>query len=410
MKFATSLLCGIMALGLTAAHADGLSRGEAADLGFDPDHLNALDEAISTRIVRGEFPGAVIMVARDGQIAHLSALGLRTQSGAPMSEDSIFRIYSMTKPVTSVVAMMLIEEGKLDLLHPISAYLPEYGNMVVMTTDGEEPASRPILVQDLLMHTAGITYGFFGEGAARAAMATANLENGGFSNREVARKIGALPLEHQPGTVWEYGRSTDVLGALIEVVERKPLGEVFQERIFGPLGMSDTGFWADEADERERLAEPNADDQNIGSVTMFDPTQERAFQSAGGGLISTIGDYARFSQMLLNGGELNGARILSPATVDFMMANHLGPRGIKPGKYDIMGPGYSFSLGGAVRTDAGAPVIGSADEFYWGGAAGTYFWLDPEQEMFAIYMMQSPRHGPAVSAQLRNMIYGAMTD
>lgn len=410
MKQGFGLLAGALALGLSSASAAELPRGDAAALGFDPARLAALDGAISSRIERGDFPGAIMMIVRDGKIAHLSTMGLRQPGGDPMTEDSIFRIYSMTKPVTSVVAMMLVEEGKLDLSHPVHAYLPEYKELKVLGPEGEEPAKRAMSVHDLMLHTAGLTYGFFGAGPAREALNAANVENGGFDNREVARIIAGLPLEHHPGEVWEYSRSTDVLGALIEVVEGKPLGAVMQERVFGPLGMNDTGFWADREDERARLAEAVPEDMGVGPLAMFDPAQPRVFESGGGGLVSTAHDYARFAQMLMNGGELDGARLLSPATVAYMTADHLAPRGIKPGKYYLPGAGYGFGLGFGVRTAAGAPGMGVTGEYNWGGAAGTYYWADPENDMFVLYMMQSPKHRVPLRALLRNMVYGAMTD
>ena len=225
-------LAGALALVAAPLWADSLPQGDPAALGFSPDRLAAIDASLQARIDAGDFPGAVVMVAREGEIAHLSALGAQRDGGGEMTEDAIFRIYSMTKPVTSVVAMMLVEEGRLGLSDPISAYLPEYAEMQVLEDGGDAPvpAVRPIRVHDLLLHTAGMTYGFFGAGPAREAMIAANLESGGFDNREVARRIAGLPLEHQPGEVWEYSRSTDVLGALIEVIEGASLGEVFEAR------------------------------------------------------------------------------------------------------------------------------------------------------------------------------------
>lgn len=398
----------VAAFSLSATAAE-LPRGDAAALGFDPDALAAMDARIGAEISAGKFPGAIIMIARGGEIAHLTAMGDRRPDGPKMTEDSIFRIYSMTKPIVSAVAMMLVEEGKLDLMHPLSAYLPEFAKMTVATDEGTEVARRPITIQDLFLHTSGITYSFFGVGPAREAMGEANLENGGFNNREIAQKIAALPLEHQPGTVWEYGRSTDVLGAVIEVVEGKTLGEVLKARIFTPLGMDDTAFTVPDAADQERLAEAYEDQMGVGPLRMFDPKQPRAFESGGGGLLSTIHDYSRFAQAIMNGGELDGVRILSPATVAWMTSDHLGPRGIKPGKYYLPGAGYGFGLGFSMRLATGAPVFGRAGEANWGGAAGTYFWLDPASDMFVVYMMQSPTHRGPTRLLLRNLVYGAMT-
>ncbi|PJK28410.1 serine hydrolase domain-containing protein [Minwuia thermotolerans] len=410
------MMASVACAAATLVQAAELPRAsDPASLGFSGDRLQALDARIAKEIEAGSFPGAIVMVARDGQIAHLGVMGKRTEGGEPMAEDAIFRIYSMTKPITSVAAMILVEEGRLDLSHPVHAYLPEYKEMQVATgkdADGNvtlEPARRAMTIQDLLRHTAGLTYGFFGAGPAREAMSEMNLESAGLNNREIARVIGGLPLEHQPGQVWEYSRATDVLGAVIEVVEGRPLGEVFQDRIFDPLGMEDTMFRVADPADQARLAEARADDMNVGPITMHDPAAERAFESGGGGLHSTVHDYARFAQMLLNGGELDGARILSPETVAFMTADHLGDR-IGPGKYYLPGPGYGFGLGFGVRLDRGvSPANGVPGEYYWGGAAGTYYFADPTNDMFLVYMMQSPKNRVKVRAILRNMVYGAMT-
>lgn len=409
MIIRSAAVAAVAAFGFVAQAAE-LPRGEPADLGFDPAALAALDARIEAEIGAGKFPGAVVLIARGGRIAHLTAMGARTEGGDAMTDDALFRIYSMTKPITSAVAMMLVEEGKLDLTHPLSAYLPEYAEMKVLTDAGEEPAKRPITIQDLFLHTAGMTYGFFGAGPAREAMNAANLESGGFDNREIARQIAALPLEHHPGEVWEYSRSTDVLGAVIEVVEGKSLGEVMKARVFDPLGMVDTGFWVEDEAKRPRRAEAKADDMKIGPLDMFNPDEPRVFESGGGGLVSTARDYARFAQMILNGGELDGVRVLSPTIVNWMTSDHLAPRGIKPGKYYLPGAGYGFGLGFAVREADGAPMMGRAGEANWGGAAGTYFWIDPASDMFVVYMMQSPKSRVPMRSMLRNLVYGAMTE
>ncbi|HKK36137.1 MAG TPA: serine hydrolase domain-containing protein [Paracoccaceae bacterium] len=405
-----------LALGLAGPLTAGepLPRGAAADLGFDPEALSALDAAIQARIDAGAFPGAIVMIARDGEVAHLSTLGERTEGGEAMSEDAIFRIYSMTKPIASVAAMQLVEEGRLHLGAPVSAYLPGWDAMTVVTgvaDDGglvTEPARRAPTVQDLLRHTAGLTYGFFGSGPAREALLNSPVDYATMDNMRIAAELAKLPLEHQPGAAWEYSRATDVLGAVIEAVDGRPLGEALEARIFGPLGMDDTGFWVEDEAGRARIAEAKADDRKIGPFDMFDPRRRPSFESGGGGLVSTIHDYSRFAQMLLNGGELDGVRILSPATVEYMTADHLGSIG--PGKYYLPGPGYGFGLGFGVRTSTGvAPTVGNPGEYYWGGAAGTYVVWDPEEDMFVLYMMQSPKSRVGVRHVLRNMTYGALT-
>lgn len=400
-------VAGLVALG--AAQAAEFERGDPVALGFSPERLAALDAALQVKIDSGAFPGAIVTIVRGGEIAHLSTLGAQREGGGAMPEDAIFRIYSMTKPIASVAAMMLVEEGKLALEAPVSAYLPEFAEMTVLNDDGtEEPAKRPMTVQDLFRHTAGLTYGFFGAGPAREKLKEAMIANDrGLNNMAFAKTIASLPLEHHPGEVWEYSRATDILGAVIEKVEGEPLAEVLEARIFAPLDMKDTGFWVEDEAARARLAEAKADDMKIGPYDMYDPTRPQAFESAGGGLVSTTRDYARFLQMLLNEGELDGVRILSPKTVAFMTADHMGDR-IAPGKYYLPGPGYGFGLGFGVRREEGvATSPGSVGDYSWGGAAGTYFWVDPEEEMFVIYMMQSPKSRLAMRPLLKNMVYGA---
>tara|TARA_R110002020_G_scaffold316999_1_gene532699 strand:+ start:74300 stop:75556 length:1257 start_codon:yes stop_codon:yes gene_type:complete len=398
-----------------SAFAEELPRAEPGSLGLSAERLDQIDTAFQQRIDAGAFPGAVVLVARHGSIAHVSAMGARSEGGAPMTEDTIFRIYSMTKPITSVVALSLVEEGKLDLSAPLQKYLPEFADMTVATgraSDGTvetEPAKRPITVLDLMRHTAGLTYGFFGTGPAREVLKEKNPGDGQYTNRELAEILGTLPLEYHPGTTWEYSRATDVLGALIEVIEGKTLGEVMAARVFEPLDMPHTGFHVPDPQDHPLIAEPKADDRMIGNIAVFDPRETRKFETGGGGLVSTARDYARFMQMLMNGGELDGVRILSPMTVDYMLTDQLGS--IAPGKYYLPGAGYGFGLGVAVRTQDGtSPLMGNAGDFFWGGAAGTYMAGDPEEDMFFIYMVQSPKNATELRGTIRNMIYSAIDD
>ncbi len=411
-------LFSVLALALASrfAAAAELPRAEPGSVGLSAERLQQLDDAVQRKIDAGYFPGAITMVLKQGKVAHLSTLGKRTEGGEPMTEDAIFRIYSMTKPIVSVAAMTMVEEGRLSLADPVFKYLPEYKDMTIATGKAADgtittvKAKRRMTVQDLLRHTSGLTYGFFGAGPAREAMNAANVANGLRSNRELAKVLAGLPLEHEPGTTWEYSRSTDVLGAVMEVVDGKPLTEILIQRIFIPLGMTDTSFWVSDTAKQARLAEAMSDDDKIGQIKMYDPKVKRPFESAGGGLLSTVGDYARFAQMLLNGGELDGTRILSPQTVAYMTSDHLGDA-IKPGKYYLPGAGYGFGLGFGVRKETGvASNIGNAGEYSWGGAAGTYYFADPELEMAVIYMMQSPKHRVPMRPILRNIVYGALTE
>ncbi|WP_136635072.1 serine hydrolase domain-containing protein [Pseudooceanicola onchidii] len=414
----TGLLAGLCTVATTFAapsFADQLPMGDAEALGLNPARIARLDGTLKAMVDKGMMPGAVVMLIRDGQIAHLSAMGNRTPDGPEMTEDSIFRIYSMTKPIVSAAAMMLVEEGRLVLNAPVATYIPEFAKLTVATgevdADGKpetRPATRPMTVQDLLRHTSGLTYGFFGTGPAREAYNEAGVGNADLTGLEQAKLIATLPLEHEPGTTWEYSRSTDVLGGVIEAVTGQSLGDVLKARIFDPLGMEDTDFYVDDAAKHDRIAEAFTDHAKIGPFDMFDPRTRKPSQSGGGGLVSTAHDYALFAQMMLNGGELNGTRLLAPKTVQLMTANHL--EGIAPGKYYLPGPGYGFGLGYGVRVDAGAPSFGSVGEYYWGGAAGTYYVTDPQEDFIALLMIQSPTNRVPVRLTFKNLIYPTIED
>lgn len=414
----TGLAAGLIGLGsLFAAptFADPLPRGDAEALGFDPARLARMDGTFKALIDKGMMPGAVIMLIRDGQVAHVSSMGQLTPDGPDMTEDAIFRIYSMTKPIVSAAAMMLVEEGRLVLNAPVATYIPEFAELSVATgevdADGTavtRPATRPMTVQDLLRHTSGLTYGFFGTGPAREAYNAAGVGNPELTGLEQAKLLASLPLEHEPGTTWEYSRSTDVLGGVIEAVTGQPLGDVLKARIFDPLGMEDTDFYVDDAADHDRIAEAFPETAQIGPFGLFDPRDRKPSQSGGGGLVSTADDYALFAQMMLNGGELNGTRLLAPKTVQLMTANHLD--GIAPGKYYLPGAGYGFGLGYGVRTSEGAPSFGSVGEFYWGGAAGTYYITDPQEDFIALLMLQSPTNRTPLRLTFKNLIYPAILD
>jgi CubicO group peptidase (beta-lactamase class C family) len=411
------LLVVAVALAVQPALAEPLVGAEPASVGFAADRLQRLTDTLQAEIGKGTIPGAVLLIARNGKAAYFQALGaLDPENKTPMRKDAIFRIYSMSKPITSVAAMMLVEQGKLALVDPVAKYLPEFKDVKV----GEEKpdkslelaaARRPMTIQDLMRHTAGLTYGFFGEGAVKTAYQAANLNEGDPSTAEFVARLATLPLAYQPGTTWDYSQATDVLGRVIEVVTGKPLLAAFREMLFDPLGMSDTSFYVTDPANYPRIAEPFANDRSIGAgAQVNDPRQVRKYESGGGGLVSTVSDYARFLTMLANGGQLDGKRYLSPKTVAYMTSDHMGDV-IKRGPYDLVGPGYKFGLGFAVRTDAGvSPLAGSPGDFSWGGAAGTYFWVDPKERMFVIFMMQSPAKRVPLRIMLRDMVYAAMTE
>lgn len=402
-----------------ARAAELLPQGDPAALGFAPDRLARITTRLKADSEAGVIPGAVLLVARQGKIAYFEAMGVRDpQTKAAMTRDTIFRIYSMTKPIVTVAAMMQVEEGRMAIGDPLSRYVPAFAKPQVGVEkpgpDGKPvlelvPAQRAISIQDLMRHTSGITYGFFGAGLVKAQYREAGVMDGEFDNAEFAERIAKLPLAYQPGKVWDYSHSTDILGRVMEVVDKKPLGQVLKDRVLGPLGMKDTAFFVTDAAKQPRVAEPFPDDRSLGGgVVFFDPRKAGKYESGGGGLTGTAMDYARFLQMLLDGGTQGGKRYLSPKTLAYMTSDHMGT-GIVPGPYFLPGPGYGFGLGFGVRTASGVSADpGSAGDYYWGGAGGTYFWVDPKEKMFVVFMMQSPKQRLTYRALVRNMVYAAM--
>ena len=379
----------------------------ASGRGFSAEGLARLDNAIRAEVERGRIPGVVMMVQRDGQLAHSRTFGRQDpQSGTPMREDSIFRIYSMTKPIVSVGIMMLVEEGRITLSDPVSKHIPELkGLRVGVEKDGKleiVAAQRQPTIQDLLRHTSGFTYGVFGKSAVKELYTKNGVDSSDHTNADLVKKLAQVPLMYQPGTTWEYGRSTDVLGHVIEKVSGQPLDAWLQARIFTPLGMKDTAFYADAA-RQPRLAEAFAKDPDSGAANNLLNVRDPPKYLAGGqGLVSTAADYLRFGQMLANGGELGGVRLLSRKTVEYMTSDHLGTiRG--------PGPGYGFGLGFAVRHANGlSSTEGSAGDYNWAGLGGTYFWVDPKERLVAVWMMQAPGPRNYYRELFRNLVYGAM--
>jgi CubicO group peptidase (beta-lactamase class C family) len=400
------------------ARAEPLPTEQPGKAGLSAERLNRIGEWLRSEVAKGTIPGAVATVVRGGRVVYQTEVGkLGPSSSADLKADSIFRIYSMTKPIVSVGAMMLVEEGRLLLEAPVSRYIPSFKDQKVgvekTEADGRKvldlvPARRPATVQDLLRHTAGLTYGFFGDSLVRRAYKEANISSSGaVTNEDFADRIARMPLEHQPGTTWEYSHATDVLGRVIEVVSGQSLGQFLKTRLLDPLGMADTSFYVPEPERQARLAEPLPNDRMIGNVPMFDPRQVAAMESGGGGLVSTLVDYGRFLLMMRNGGELEGRRYISPATVKYMTSNHLSPNVARTALY-VPGDGYGFGLGVAVRSgDGEARYLGAAGDYFWGGAGGTSIWVDPANDLFAILMMQSPREMSPFRSIFRNMVYGA---
>lgn len=366
-------------------------------VGMSAERLERIDDMAREYIEAGRYSGMVTLVARKGEVVHLNAVG-NTHAGGdtPMETDTLFRIYSMTKPVTAVAAMMLYEQGKFRMDDPVHLYLPEFKDQKILV-DGEEVAPKsPMLMRQLFTHTAGLTYGFTPDNPVDVAYNEQKVLSAG-SLGEFVEKVSKLPLRFEPGTRYHYSVATDVLGAVIERISGQALDEYFQQRIFAPLGMDDT-FFNVPAEKLSRLAGDHSWDAKSNQLFVVPAEHQRDFSnngmfSGGGGLVSTISDYMRFSQMVLNGGEYNGERLLSPTTVEYMTLNHLpaAARAQGRGQYpflDLYG-GQSMALGYGVVTDpAMMPAISSIGEISWSGAAGTQFWIDPKEELIAIALVQ----------------------
>ncbi len=419
-KLFVALMTAVVLSTPVVAPAQDLPRAKPEAVGLSSERLDRITKWLGSEIEQNKVPGAVLLVARHGKVAYFEALGKRDPAtGAPMTRDTIFRIYSMSKPITTVTAMMLVEEGRVALGEPIAKYMPQFAKMNVGVEKADAaggpatlelvPAKAPITIQDLMRQSSGFTYGFFGNSLVKKLYLDADLGNADMTNADLVERIARLPLAYQPGTTWEYSHSTDVLGRLIEVVSGRTLYQFEKARLLDPLGMPDTSFVVADPAKQARLAEPFKDDRTIGTNAEFnDPRVPRKYESGGGGMVGTAADYARFAQMLLNGGTLDGKRYLGPRTVAYMASDHLGSR-IVPGPLYLPGDGYGFGLGFAVRREVGVSSYeGEAGDYAWGGAGGTAFWIDPKTDMFVVFMMQSPKQRTAYRPILRNMIYGAV--
>jgi CubicO group peptidase (beta-lactamase class C family) len=373
--------------------------------------LARLRSVLQSHIDKGRIPGAVAVVALGGHVQLFESLGQQdAAAGTPMKHDAIFRVYSMTKPLVSLAALMLAEEGRLQLGDPVSLYLPEFaGQKVAVQQDGKVklvPVVRDATVHDLLRHTAGLTYEFLGDDAVQRQYESVNITDRSRSNAEFSKVLAALPLADQPGTVFQYSRATDVLGALLEVVSGQALGKLLHDRILSPLGMKDTGFAAPR-NHWDRVAEPFAKDPDTDEpVTMMDARTAPRFESGGGGLVSTAPDYIRFLQFMRNGGSLEGTRLVSRTTIEWMTSDHLG--GVSA-HGDLLLPGYGFGLGFAVRLARGlGPQPGSPGQYYWSGIGGTSFFVDPQEDLFALLLTQAPNQRIYFRNLFRHLVYAAL--
>lgn len=418
----------VMPVGLATAPVDipkmdGLPTAEPEAVGMSSERLQRLDRVMQGYVDRDEVAGVVTLVARHGKVVHFSALGERNvESGSPMTHDSIFRIASMTKPIVSTALMMLYEEGYFQLRDPIAKWLPEFADMQVAVPSPPQerlmgryktiPAASPITVQQLLTHTAGLSNSY--RGITQPEFLAMSAERKRHDTvADMLQRLAQLPLNFHPGEHWEYGRATDVVGRLVEVMSGQTLDAFLRERIFVPLGMPDTHFYLPQSklDRFAALYRPNA----AGKIELAEAAtiesrfvaEPHVYFSGAGGLVSTARDYFRFHQMMLNGGELEGTRIVSRKTVELMTANHTGDKGIW-----LTGPGYGFGLGYAVVTDLGpSGTPRSEGSFFWSGAYGTIFWVDPSEEVIGILLQQlRPYTHLNVRPDLATMTYQAIVD
>lgn len=419
---ALTRFCLVAALSLCGAFAQALPEDAPEALGFSEERLERLPRVLEGYVDAGQLAGGVVLVARNGRIAHHSAFGFRDiEAEDPMATDDLFRIASQTKAIISVAVMMLQEQGQLLITDPVHRYLPEYADTTVAVPDGDGgyevvPAERPITIRDLLTHTSGVSYG---SGPAADQWAEAGLQGWYTAHldepiRDTVRRMAALPFDAQPGERWVYGYNTDILGALIEVVSGQSLDTFLEERILAPLEMNDSQFFLTTGAQRDRLVTVYSSSED-GVVRAPDESRMQAQGgyaegprrnfSGGAGLVSTAGDYARFLQMLLNGGELDGVRLLSPKTVQLMTANHVG-------ELSHFYPGNGFGLGFSIRRDLGsAGSPGTPGEFSWLGAYHSIYWVDPAEDLLVVYLTQLiPARDVDDFEKLRALVYQAITE
>jgi len=396
----------------TAPQTPPLPHARPESLGLSPTRLAQMSDAFKREIDKGTIPGVTVMVARRGQVGWFEALGRQNPAqSAPMTRDSIFRIYSMTKPIVSIGIMQLVEDGYLVLNEPLAKYIPEFADTKVGVENNGKldlvPLVRPITIQDLLRHTSGLTNDTASDGPVQRMYQQSRIRDRSISNAEHASIVAGMPLVCQPGAEWNYSRSTDILGRIVEIVSGKSLSAYLTERILAPLQMAETAFHT-AAENAGRLAEPFANDPWTNEpVKLINMMEKPVYESGGGGLVSTTMDYARFCQMLLGGGSLDGNRIIGRKTLQVMASNHLAA-GVKVNG-TLLPPGHGFGLGFAVRTHDGmAPFAGSVGQFFWSGMAGTFFWIDPAEELFAVFMSQGPGQRVYLRTLLRSLVYAAV--
>ena len=414
--FAATLLAAALIAGWTC-QAGAESRAPAVGT-LSPEALKRLDDSVRNEIAAGKIPGAILLLQQHGKPVHFQCFGIRDpDTGQPMTPDTIFQIYSMSKAVTSVAAMMLVDDGKLSLDDPVSKYIRSFADAKVGVDLSDEsgkyplklvPLKRPMTIRDLLRHTSGITYGFFGETQVQKLYANPLLYAGDYDNADFADRIAVLPLADQPATRWNYSHSTDVLGRVVEVASGQTLYQFEKQRLFDPLGMSDTAYYVADKAKWPLIARGFPVDR-FRVAGILDPTVPRRWESGGAGLVSTIADYARFLQMLLNGGELDGKRYLKRETVALMTSDQIGPEtGIIHNPFYFPGPTSGYGLGFAVRTSPPPGTNWPLGEYRWDGAGGSFYFVDPVDDLLGVFMVMAPTQGGRIQLNLKTMMYEAM--
>ena len=389
---------------------------------FNPDKLARVGDYLRDQVATGKIPGAILLIQQHGKPVYHEFFGVQdVVSKKPMTDQTIFRLFSMTKAITAIPAMMLLDEGKFSLDDPIAKYIPSFANVKVgvekISEDGTKTLERvaprrPPTVLDLMRHTSGITYGFYGDSLVRKAYAAANIYGGDFDLAEFAERIARLPLQDQPGTLWEYGHSTDILARIMEIASGKSLLEIEREKLLDPLGMTDTRFFVTDPEKQKLLAQPMPNDSDFHVGRENRPDIPKKWESASGGMVSTMADFARFAQMLLDGGKFGGKTYLSPKAFALLTTDQVGPgAGIGRDVFYFPGDGFGFGLGLAVRTNPGLlnpPPPGSLGELKWDGASGCYFVIDRKQDMFFVLLEQTPSERQKIQPAVKKLIYEAM--
>lgn len=417
-----ALACGALMLGVTPpARAEG-TFDIPAGARFNEAKLAKISEFFANEVATGKIAGANVLIQQHGKPVYHQTFGVQdVVSKTPISDKTIFRLSSLTKVITSVVAMELIQDGKIKLDDPVSKYIPSFANMKVgvekKADDGSKtlelvPLVRPITVLDLMRQTSGITYGFYGDSLVRKAYKEANIYAGEFDLAEFAERIAKLPLHNQPGSLWQYGHSTDILARVMEIVSGKSLLEIEKEKLLDPLGMTDTGFFVTEPERLQRLAQPVPNDSDFRVGRQYRTEVRQKWESASGGMVSTMNDFSRLAQMLTSGGTFEGRTYLSPKTFELMASDHIGKgSGVERDHFYFPGDGFGMGLGLAVRTDPGnakPPPPGSLGELKWDGASGCYLVIDRKQDMFFVVLEQTPTERQRVQRTLKQLVYEAM--